>query len=141
MDEYEKLEMELQDHYNVYLERFCNLHYLQRELEMCEKEESCKLRDASRTLKRMQKKIWDEELRILHGEEDDSEVSIGENVYEQQQDGHKTPILSHADASSVYESGQDTDEERGSGAGNFFIKGISPSCSYLEQLKESQSVS
>ena len=37
MDEYEKLEMELQDHYNVYLERFCNLHYLQKDLEMCEK--------------------------------------------------------------------------------------------------------
>ena len=30
MDEYEKLEMELQDHYNVYLERFRNLHYLQK---------------------------------------------------------------------------------------------------------------
>ena len=41
----------------------------------------------------------------------------------------------------MYESGQDTDEKRGSGAGNFFIKGISPSCSYLEQSKESQSVS
>ena len=40
MDEYEKLEMELQDHYNVYLERFRNLHYLQKELEMCEKEQS-----------------------------------------------------------------------------------------------------
>ena len=37
MDKYEKLEMELQDHYNVYLERFCNLHYLQKDLEMCEK--------------------------------------------------------------------------------------------------------
>ena len=84
MDEYEKLEMELQDHYNVYLERFRNLHYLQKELEMCEKEESDKLRYASRTLKSMQKKLWDEELRILHGEADDSEVSIGENVYQQQ---------------------------------------------------------
>ena len=51
MDEYEKLEMELQDHYNMYLERFCNIHYLQKELEMCKKEESDKLRDASRTLK------------------------------------------------------------------------------------------
>ena len=71
MDEYEKLEMELQDHYNVYLGRFRNLHYLQKELEMCEKEESDKLRYASRTLKRMQKKLWDEELRILHGEADD----------------------------------------------------------------------
>ena len=49
-------------------------------------------------------------------------MSIGENVYEQQQDGHNTPISSHADASSVYESGQDTDEERGSGAGNFLLK-------------------
>ena len=64
-------------------------------------------------------------------------MSIGENVYEQRQDGQKSPISSHTDASSVYESGQDTDEERGSGAGDFFIIGISPSCSYLEQSKES----
>ena len=92
---------------------------------MCEKEESDKLRDASRTLKSMQKKLQDEELRILHGEEDDSEVSIGENVYEQRQDGHKSPISSHADASSVYEWGQDTDEERGSGAGIFIIRNLS----------------
>ena len=32
MDEYEKLEMELQDHYNFYLEWFRNLRYLQKEL-------------------------------------------------------------------------------------------------------------
>ena len=55
MDEYEKLEMVLQDHYNVYLGLFRNLHCLQKELEMCEKEESDKLRDAIRTFKRMQK--------------------------------------------------------------------------------------
>ena len=79
MDEHEKPEIELQYHYNVYLERFRNLHYLQKELDMCEKEESDKLRDASRTLKIMQKKLRDEELRILHGEEDYSEMSIGEN--------------------------------------------------------------
>ena len=60
MDEYEKLEMELQDHYNVYLERFHNLRYLQKELEMCEKEESDKLRDESRTVKMMQNKLRDE---------------------------------------------------------------------------------
>ena len=42
MDEYEKLEMERQDHYNVYLERFRNLHCLQKELEMSENEESDK---------------------------------------------------------------------------------------------------
>ena len=53
MDEYEKLEMELQDHYNVYLEQFRNLHYLQKEIEMCKKEDSEKLRDASCTLKRI----------------------------------------------------------------------------------------
>jgi clusterin-associated protein 1 len=34
MDEYEKLEQDLQRHYDVYLERFRNLDYLEHELDV-----------------------------------------------------------------------------------------------------------
>jgi len=68
MDEYEKLEEELVRHYEVYLERFRNLDYLEDELERMNQVEREKLKDSDRQLQRMQKRLRDEELRILRGE-------------------------------------------------------------------------
>ena len=62
---YEQLERELQKQYTVYLERFRNLDYLQNELEMYNKSEKEKLDENDRSLKRMQKRLREEELRIL----------------------------------------------------------------------------
>uniref|UniRef100_A0A7S2G6A9 Clusterin-associated protein 1 n=1 Tax=Florenciella parvula TaxID=236787 RepID=A0A7S2G6A9_9STRA len=70
MDEYEKLEKDLQQQYEVYMERFRNLDYLENELDMYNKSEKEKLEENDRSLKRMQKKLRDEELRILRGEQD-----------------------------------------------------------------------
>ena len=76
MDEYEKLERELQKQYTVYLERFRNLDYLQNELEMYNKSEKEKLDENDRSLKRMQKRLREEELRILRGEQDINDQSV-----------------------------------------------------------------
>merc|ERR1719502_2511105 len=70
MDEYEKLEVEPQHHYEKYLERFRNLDYLEHELDLYNKSEKEKLEENDRSLKRMQKRLRDEELRILRGEQD-----------------------------------------------------------------------
>ncbi|EGB07298.1 hypothetical protein AURANDRAFT_2738, partial [Aureococcus anophagefferens] len=76
MDEYEKLERELQKQYGVYLERFRNLDYLQNELEMYNKSEKEKVEENDRSLKRMQKRLREEELRILRGEQDINDQSV-----------------------------------------------------------------
>ena len=76
MDEYEKLERELQRQYGVYLERFRNLDYLQNELEMYNKSEKEKLDENDRSLKRMQKRLREEELRILRGEQDLNDTNV-----------------------------------------------------------------
>merc|ERR1719181_1001865 len=70
MDEYEKLEVELQRYYDIYLERFRNLDYLEHELDLYNKQEKEKLEENDRSLKRMQKRLREEELRILRGDGD-----------------------------------------------------------------------
>ncbi|KAL3656333.1 hypothetical protein V7S43_018825 [Phytophthora oleae] len=71
MDEYEKLEKELERQYAVYCERFRNLDYLQRELDLHNSHEMKKLAENDRSLKKLQKKFRDDELAILRGEQED----------------------------------------------------------------------
>ncbi|KAG7400387.1 Clusterin-associated protein 1 [Phytophthora boehmeriae] len=71
MDEYEKLEKELERQYAVYCERFRNLDYLQRELDLLNSREMKKLAENDRSLKKLQKKFRDDELAILRGEQED----------------------------------------------------------------------
>lgn len=68
MDEYEKLEKDLVKHYEGYLERFRNLDFLEHELDVYHKTEQQKLEENDRSLKRMQKKLREDELRQLRGE-------------------------------------------------------------------------
>ena len=70
MDEYEKLERELQKQYEVYLEKFRNLGYLEHELNNLNKAEQDKVEEAERALKRMQKRIREDELKIIRNEQD-----------------------------------------------------------------------
>merc|ERR1712100_911842 len=68
MDEYEKLERELERLYDQYLERFRNLDYLEHELDLLNKAEQNKMEENERALKRMQKRLHEAEWRLLRGE-------------------------------------------------------------------------
>jgi clusterin-associated protein 1 len=65
MDEYEYIEKQLQEHYAEYLVRFRNCQYLEHELKLMQAGEAEYLKDGDRQLRRMQKKLRDEELRLL----------------------------------------------------------------------------
>lgn len=69
MDEYEKLEKELVEEYEIYLERFRNLDFLEHELDACQRAEREKLEASDRALKKLQKKLRDEELRMFIGDQ------------------------------------------------------------------------
>jgi len=71
MDEYEKLEYELERVYETYISRFRNLDFLEHELDTLNKEEEEKMEENERALKRMQKRLREEEWRMLRGEGDD----------------------------------------------------------------------
>uniref|UniRef100_A0A8C9PCT7 Clusterin associated protein 1 n=1 Tax=Spermophilus dauricus TaxID=99837 RepID=A0A8C9PCT7_SPEDA len=75
MDEYEKIEEELQKHYDVYLEKFRNLAYLEQQLEDHHRMEQERFEEAENTLRLMQNKLKEEEKRLLKsGSNDDSDI-------------------------------------------------------------------
>ncbi|XP_072607519.1 clusterin-associated protein 1 isoform X12 [Vulpes vulpes] len=65
MDEYEKIEEELQKQYDVYLEKFRNLAYLEQQLEDHHRMEQERFEEAENTLRLMQNKLKEEEKRLL----------------------------------------------------------------------------
>ena len=64
---YEKHEQELQHKYQIYLQKFRNLDYLEHELQVLNKAEEGRMADKDRQMARLQKRLRDEELRILRG--------------------------------------------------------------------------
>merc|ERR1712048_1067348 len=71
MDEYEQLEQELERYYEQYVGRFRNLDYLEHEIDSLNREEKERMEENDRALKKMQKRLRDEEWRLLRGEEDE----------------------------------------------------------------------
>lgn len=76
MDEYERMEQELERLYAKYLEKFRNLDYLEHQLDLYSQAEEEKFQESQKALKRMQDRIKDEEMRILRGEEEVSSVEF-----------------------------------------------------------------
>mmetsp|Transcript_6453 Transcript_6453/g.7676 ORF Transcript_6453/g.7676 Transcript_6453/m.7676 type:complete len:358 (-) Transcript_6453:590-1663(-) len=67
MDEYERLERELEKQYAFYLERFRNLDYLQHELNAYDKAEDEKIKQAQEQIDRLRKKEIENERDALRG--------------------------------------------------------------------------
>merc|ERR1740123_2860448 len=80
MDEYEQLEQELERYYEQYVGRFRNLDYLEHEVDVLNREEKERMEENDRALKKMQKRLRDEEWRLLRGEEADESAGIGGHV-------------------------------------------------------------
>ena len=72
MDEYEQIEKELQIEYDRWMVRFRNVDYLEAELRKRRTAETIKSKEAERSVKRLQKKYRDEELRVLEGSDGSS---------------------------------------------------------------------
>jgi len=73
MDEYEQLEQALERYYEQYVGRFRNLDYLEHEIDQMNREETDRMEENERALKRMQKRLRDAEWRLLRGEDDEKE--------------------------------------------------------------------
>ncbi|KAG6927916.1 clusterin associated protein 1 [Chelydra serpentina] len=80
MDEYEKIEEELQKQYSSYLEKFRNLAYLEQQLDDHHRLEQERFEEAENTLRLMQNRLKEEEKRLLKsGSNDDSDIEIQED--------------------------------------------------------------
>merc|ERR1719436_504987 len=71
MDEYEQLEQELERYYEQYVGRFRNLDFLEHEIDELNRLETERMEENEKALKRMQKRLRDEEWALLRGENDD----------------------------------------------------------------------
>uniref|UniRef100_A0A3P8WVH5 Clusterin associated protein 1 n=1 Tax=Cynoglossus semilaevis TaxID=244447 RepID=A0A3P8WVH5_CYNSE len=65
MDEYEKIEEDLQKHYDVYVEKFRNLCFLESQLDEYHRLEQERFEEAENTLRMMQHKLRDEERDMM----------------------------------------------------------------------------
>ena len=63
----EKLEKELQKHYDIYMEKYRNLDYLEHESEKYRKNEEERKEEQERRLKKMRERLLKEEVDLLRG--------------------------------------------------------------------------
>ncbi|KAL0048072.1 hypothetical protein WJX82_007015 [Trebouxia sp. C0006] len=116
MDEYEVLQAELQQLFATYLERFRNLEFLQGQLEGHRLLQRNKMEIADRTMKHMQKRLRDDELRVLRGEVEVDEAQLEADSADLDssgsEDNAQQPCQAAADFVSVKQRGsmQTTDK-------------------------------
>nr|XP_013032326.2 clusterin-associated protein 1 isoform X1 [Anser cygnoides] len=80
MDEYEKIEEQLQKQYSSYLEKFRNLTYLEQLLDDHRRTEQEMFEEAANMLRLMQNRLKEEEQHLLKsGNNDDSDADIQED--------------------------------------------------------------
>ena len=132
MDEYEKLEGDLQKQYKLYMEKFCNLAFLEQQLEEHNRTEQDKVEETENTLKRMQQKLQEEERRMMQ----DDVVSSG--LLNDDDNDYNLQSRSHEGGNKVFGSmtggGEESDEDSLSSSGS----ALEEEDKELEMLNESE---
>ena len=106
MDEYEKLEGELQIEYERYVVRLRNVDYLESELSTFKELDVARQSKSDRARKRLQKKFREEEQRVLNGERDDTNETLEvESIEESSRDTSMDSTSSKMDNNSFSGSG------------------------------------
>ncbi|KAJ3124150.1 Clusterin-associated protein 1, partial [Physocladia obscura] len=70
MDDYEKIEVELVKLYEIYMDKFRNLSYLEQQLEEHDRLEQDKFEETEQSLKKMQTRLREEEMQLLRGDKE-----------------------------------------------------------------------
>ena len=73
----EKLEKELQRHYDIYMEKYRNLDYLEHESEKYRKHEEERMEEQEKRLKKTRERLLKEEVDLLRGGRGDGEEDMG----------------------------------------------------------------
>ncbi|KAI9094674.1 Clusterin-associated protein-1 [Phlyctochytrium arcticum] len=77
MDEYERIECDLAKLYDTYMSRFRNLTYLEQQLDEYNRQEQHKFDETEESLKRMQNRLREEEMRLLRGDKEMRSMMAG----------------------------------------------------------------
>uniref|UniRef100_A0A3B4AB60 Clusterin associated protein 1 n=1 Tax=Periophthalmus magnuspinnatus TaxID=409849 RepID=A0A3B4AB60_9GOBI len=81
MDEYEKIEEDLQKQYTTYVEKFRNLSFLESQLDEYHRIEQERFEEAENTLRMMQQKLREDEKELMKGslKDEDSDIDVPED--------------------------------------------------------------
>jgi len=91
MDEYERLEQELERYYSLYLEKFRNLDYLEHQMDLYHQVEEEKFQENQKALKKMQEKIKAEEWKMLRGEQEINEDDLDQQILRDEAFNNRAP--------------------------------------------------
>eukprot|EP01017_Pseudomicrothorax_dubius_P047004 TRINITY_DN8377_c0_g1_i1.p1 TRINITY_DN8377_c0_g1~~TRINITY_DN8377_c0_g1_i1.p1 ORF type:complete len:413 (-),score=143.73 TRINITY_DN8377_c0_g1_i1:1204-2442(-) len=80
MDEYERLERELERLYTIYTEKFRNLAYLEHQLDLHNIAEQERYEESQRQMERVKKRLKEEEMKMLRGEQEIDEAALDEQL-------------------------------------------------------------
>merc|ERR1719453_2400480 len=105
MDEYERLEVELSAHYSMYVQAWRNLSYLESELDEINATEEDRIAENDRQLKLMQRRLREEELRVLRGQTKVDERALDEALMAGRDDNRR-PGMQRPGAASVRRDGR-----------------------------------
>jgi len=83
MDEYLRLEKELERVYQIYLEKFRNLDYLENQMDRYNQEDQMRFEESQKALNRIQKKIKEEEWKVLRGDQEVDESLLDQQINEE----------------------------------------------------------
>ncbi|XP_071976246.1 clusterin-associated protein 1 isoform X3 [Engystomops pustulosus] len=93
MDEYEKLEEELQKQYEIYMDKYRNLCFLEQQLDDHHRVEQERFEEAENTLRLMQSKLREEETRLQKSansnEDSDSDIQEDEGSDDMEDDDRR----------------------------------------------------
>jgi len=89
MDEYEQLEGELSQQYAHYVQNWRNLSYLESELDAINMQEAEKIAESDRQLRLMQRRLREEELKILRGQAKVDERALDEALIDEGDGGNR----------------------------------------------------
>lgn len=80
MDEYERLEQELERYYEIYVLRMRNLSYLEHELDEYSKTEQAKEAEIALVLEEERKKAHEENMKLLRGEQELNDEDLDDQL-------------------------------------------------------------
>ena len=130
MDEYERLEMELSAHYSMYVQAWRNLSYLESELDEINANEEDRIAENDRQLKLMQRRLRDEELRVLRGQTKVDERALDEALMAGRDDASRGKTMKRPGAASVRRDGRggggEDDDTFADGRGGNLYGGMTP---------------
>lgn len=97
MDEYEKCEEELQKQYDMYVEKFRNLCYLEQQLDDYHRMEQEQFEETENTLRLIQTKLREEEKKLMEaaGSEDESNMEIQNEENSESETEERRPMKPH----------------------------------------------